>query len=113
MMAELQNGPIDCGIQATDRLEFEYEGELFFQYLGHAPELNHAISVVGYSTGTENGDYWIVRNSWGTYWGDGGFFYLTMDPLGNLGIDLDCNAGTVTYIKPVTSQSDIVGDIFI
>merc|ERR1712194_698553 len=36
-------------------------------------DLNHAINLVGY--GTENGkDYWLIRNSWSTYWGDEGYF---------------------------------------
>ena len=34
---------------------------------------NHAIVAVGYSwTGTSAGSYWIVRNSWGAGWGEGG-----------------------------------------
>ena len=33
------------------------------------------ISVVGY--GTEGGkDYWLVKNSWGKFWGDSGFMKI-------------------------------------
>ena len=34
-------------------------------------------------------DYWVVRNSWGSYWGSQGWFKLAKG-INNLGIETDC-----------------------
>jgi len=98
MKAELQNGPISCAIEATEEFD-AYDGKSIYQQDVGVPELNHAIAVVGYGVSDEGQEYWIGRNSWGTYWGDWGFFYMNMYT-NNLGIETDCLAGTVTYDKP-------------
>jgi len=37
--------------------------------------LDHCVQLVGYNT---TGNYWLVRNSWGTDWGENGYIELEM-----------------------------------
>lgn len=42
----------------------------------------HAVSLVGFN---DEGRYWIVRNSWGTDWGEGGFIRVSYDDKSGIG----------------------------
>ena len=100
MKAELAaHGPISCGIHATDNFENNYDGGIYSEKT--IGLINHEISVVGYGVSDEGQEYWIGRNSWGTYWGDYGFFYMQMGK-DNLRIEQDCVAGIPTYEKPTS-----------
>jgi len=69
MKKEIFNrGPIACKV-AADKLIDYTEGVIG----GSALKTDHVISVVGWGTDADEGEYWVVRNSWGEYWGEQGF----------------------------------------
>jgi len=42
----------------------------------YATDTTHAVLVVGWSFDYKGDDYWIIKNSHGTDWGENGFMYL-------------------------------------
>jgi C1A family cysteine protease len=73
MMAAVAKQPVSVAIEA-DQKEFQlYKSGVFTGSCGTT--LDHGVLVVGYGSESD-GDYYIVKNSWGTTWGSNGFIYL-------------------------------------
>jgi len=40
--------------------------------------MDHCVQLIGYKNYGENGAFWIVRNSWGSGWGLGGYIWIAI-----------------------------------
>jgi len=69
-------GPISCPIfVGVGGFPQSYSGGVYVN-ANCRDSLNHAILLVGYGTDASAGDYFIVKNSWGTSWGENGYFRI-------------------------------------
>lgn len=56
---------------------YQYESGLYSPSSCPSDVVNHAIMIVGFGKEPKTGkDAWIIRNSWGTEWGVGGYAYI-------------------------------------
>ena len=87
----VSKGPVSIAIEADTRYFQSYaNGILTSATCGTT--LDHGVLIVGY--GTENGqDYWLVKNSWSTTWGDDGYLKIarsdSRNDVGICGISMD------------------------
>lgn len=72
--AVAKKGPISVSVDASSWSS--YTGGVFDGCNQTNPDINHAVQLVGYGTDPVAGDYWLVRNSWGTSWGENGYIRL-------------------------------------
>ena len=86
-------GPIITSMDVSSARGFDstYDGSYTFNYTTPGNDTNHCVLIVGWSDrlpsvpgGTGPAEGWIVRNSWGTSWGNQGYFYITYGA-GNIG----------------------------
>lgn len=83
-------GPISVAIQVLESLVFFGQGVYYEPNCSSKyDDLNHAVLVVGYGTTPKGEDYWIVKNSWSTYWGDLGYVLMARNRGNNCGIATD------------------------
>ncbi|CAG9322043.1 unnamed protein product [Blepharisma stoltei] len=65
--------PVSVAVQADQAAWTYYKGGIVTGSCGTS--LNHAVNIVGYNI-ANNPNYWIVRNSWGTWWGESGYIRI-------------------------------------
>jgi len=78
LMKLLQDRPTTLYFDVTDSFQHYHYGVYEDRYCDPV-HTNHAMTLVGYGTG-DQGDYWTVKNSWGTQWGKDGYVQVRRDP---------------------------------
>jgi C1A family cysteine protease len=87
-------GPIAAAIDANTNLQNYKKG--VYDDATCTQQVNHAITVVGYGRDLTTGkDYWLVKNSWGTTWGEQGYVRMVRNK-GN-----QCAIGSYGYYPVV------------
>merc|ERR1712127_1092278 len=85
-----QYGPLSIGINANT-FQF-YSGGVSDPLFCNPAALDHGVAIVGF--GTDNGqDYWTIRNSWGTSWGEAGYIRMVRGK-GACGLNTDVTTAT-------------------
>lgn len=106
-------------VQATVYMDGIFDGEYYRATVSDSTLPNHAVAIVGWDDsiskdnfpGASRNGAWIVKNSWGTEWGNNGFFYISYDD------HFVCK--TIGVFSGVTSKSfdytyktaEVIGDI--
>ncbi|XP_028752649.1 zingipain-2-like [Neltuma alba] len=67
------NQPVSVAIDASGSDFQFYSSGIFTGSCG--TELDHGVTAVGYGV-TGNTEYWLVKNSWGTEWGEEGYIRM-------------------------------------
>ena len=87
------HGPLSVAVNATNAMMYYMGGTFNSCTATTANDINHAVNLVGWD---DSKGAWIMRNSWGTSWGEKGYGY----------VKYGCNmlgfaANYATYEKPV------------
>jgi len=80
IMAAIYQQPVSVAIEADTSYFQTYKTGVLTNNTLCGTNIDHAVVAVGYGTDPVYGGYYLVRNSWGTSWGDQGYVKIGQAP---------------------------------
>uniref|UniRef100_A0A0D9W2N7 Peptidase C1A papain C-terminal domain-containing protein n=1 Tax=Leersia perrieri TaxID=77586 RepID=A0A0D9W2N7_9ORYZ len=77
LMKAVANQPVSVAVDGGDMTFQFYSGGVMTGSCG--TDLDHGIAAIGYGTASDGTKYWLLKNSWGTTWGENGFLRMEKD----------------------------------
>uniref|UniRef100_A0A0D9V2V8 Cysteine proteinase n=1 Tax=Leersia perrieri TaxID=77586 RepID=A0A0D9V2V8_9ORYZ len=99
LQALAANQPMAVVVEASEPEFRHYRSGVYAGSAACGRRLNHAVTVVGYGEAADGEEYWLVKNQWGTWWGEGGYMRVAR------GGDAGGNCGIATYAFYPTMDS--------
>ena len=100
--AVYSRGPLQVSINAAAK-GFRFYSSGVYDEPSCSPreeDLDHSVALVGYGTdGASGKDFWLVRNSWSSHWGDGGYVKIARTNGG-------CGVGTAAMYAVMEEEEE-------
>nr|XP_023870520.1 zingipain-2-like [Quercus suber] len=77
LLQAVANQPVSIALDGSGRNFQFYKSGVFMEECG--TRLTHAVTAIGYGTSDDGTKYWLMKNSWGTRWGENGYMRIQRD----------------------------------
>lgn len=92
--------PVAVALEASEPDFRHYKSGVYAGSASCGRRLNHGVTVVGYGAEDDSGDeYWVVKNQWGTLWGEKGYMRVARGDVAG------ANCGIASYAYYPTMDS--------